>query len=131
MRCATADTISRGRVDEGAGDGGMIREAEIIVAAEVDQPLGHADAARAFELPLLEIGEGGSQRCRVALHACTGRGVSCECEQSGPCTCGTVSLSVAAVAASPGGTRGWIPRRVMSARSRATSGLPVVSSFSP
>src|SRR4051812_23388822 len=121
VRGSAADTEARGGRRERAHHLGVTAEPEVVVTAEVDQVVTRHHAPRAFEIALLEVGERGLQRCRVALHAAPGRAGAWECEQSGPWTCGS----------DPAGVNGSMPRRVSSARSRATSGLPVVSSFSP
>ena len=114
-----------------AHDLGMSAEPQVIVTAEIDQVIVRHHAPRAPEVALLEVGERRLQRCRVALHAAPGRAGACECAQSGPCTCGASPDAAPSAATSPGGVKGTIPSRVSSARSRATSGLPVVRSFSP
>ena len=65
-------------VDERAYDLGMIRQAEVVVAAKVDAARRASHhAARALQMALLEIGERRLQRCRVALHAAVGRAGVC------------------------------------------------------
>src|SRR6185436_14810996 len=122
VRGAAADAVFFGGADECTHDLRMVLETEIVVTAKVDRRAG-VDASFPLEAALLEVGERGLQRCRVALHAAPGRAGAWSCAQPGPWTCSSRPR--------PGGTRGSIPSRCISARSRATSGLPVVSSFSP
>src|SRR5688572_29035858 len=122
-----ANAMLRSRLGKRAQDFRMVLQAEVVVAAEVGQAGRNSEAPPAREAALLEVGERGLQRCRVALHAARAG----ECEQPGPCTCGSASAGMSGALVRPGGTSGAMPSRVISARSRATSGLPVVSSFSP
>jgi hypothetical protein len=135
VRGGTAGAFARGGVLQRVDDGELLRQAEVVVAAEIQQPAAvefaahavaardraaHARATQGFALlargfdAVVQVGAGHRQAAQE-------RGEATLSSTIPACTVPAVSTTGI----------GRNPSRANSARSRSVSGLPVVSSFSP